>query len=224
MRYLHDIWFNAVNNDNPYLIHHYHEWYKDDEVRLMDQTVVLKVNENLQNYLEFGLRKIPKDMLNVVLNKSYERTNNKRLQIKYGFIVSDGNRVMMIIADKDGRVENKSRLIPRQHLLVLELLSDDDIDYILESKVNVSKFPIFVGKTRNEKNQQILAANFINKLVPNNLGLLKYIISEYDLNLYKKLTGSFDEIKQWFLDIIRNSDVRKLIELNRVLDKLKIIN
>lgn len=222
MKYMSDVYYNFFNETNPHLVPYFHEWDKNDKVDLIGQIPLLKVNKDLYNYIEFGLKKIPKEILSVVFNKSFERVNNDRVLLKYVFVATDGERVMVFQGNEDGRVEKKSRLIPRQHLLALELIDNEEVDYILESKVDVTKFNVFAGKTRQEKRNQIIATEFINKLLPDHLGLLKYLVSEFDTNLHKKLTGAFDDIKHRFLEEIKGSEITRLIEFNKAIKKIKI--
>lgn len=225
MKMLHDIWYNWFEGvENPHLVPEYFSWYKDDEVGLMDQIPLIKVNDNLYNYIEFGLRKIPKEVLYDVFNKAYLKLNHDKLLIKYAFVVTDGSRVIMIQADEYGRVEKKSRLIIRQHILALEMVENEKVDYVLESKVDVSRFPIYAGRTRKEKHHQIIATDFINKLSSDKLGLLKYLVAEWDLNLHKNIPDTFNDIKHRFLDEIKMSEVGRLISFNKVIGKIKLNN
>lgn len=222
---MHDVWVNWFEGEeNGYLVPHFHEWSKGDGVELMDQIPLLKVNENLHTYIEFGLRKTPTEILSKVINKAYLLINGKREQVKYSFVITDGKRVLAVQLNENGVVEKKSRLIPRQDALALEMTEDYDNDFVLKSKVNISKYNTFPGLTRYEKSVQRVAAEFINSIHPSRLGLLKYLLSEFDLRLHKTLTGTFDEIKHIFLEVIRDSEIGKLNEFNKVINKIKLVN
>lgn len=221
MQYLHDVWVNYFEEDNLNLLPFYHEWSKSDNVELMDQIPVLKVNENLFDYIAYGFNRLNDDILNKVQFKTYLRKNNERLLEQYGFICTEDKRVIVTILDASGKVSKRSYLIPRQHQLVLEIMKDKEPNFELENKVDVSHYNTYIGLTRLEKDVLTKTVDFVKELVPEKLSMLKYIVAEWDLGLHKKVLGSsFDEIKSMFLDEILGSDTSRLVEFNTVIDKL----
>jgi hypothetical protein len=225
--YLHDVWVNWFEGEeNPYLVPYFHEWRKDDGTELMDQIPLLQVNSNLYNYIVFGLNKLASDILQLIDNKAYSRNSNERIQEKYAFICTDGKGVMAIQLNQYGIVQKKSNLIPRQFQLVIEKIADDrGDDFELDNIIDVSDYKTYMGLTRMEKGALEKTTEFINSLLPEKLAMLKYIIAEWDLKLHKNLAAStFDEIKHSFLDEVKGSEISRLIEFNKVIDKLRVNN
>lgn len=227
MKFITDVWVNWFEGEeNAHLIPHYFEWYKSDKPDLMDTLPLLKLNTNLYNYIEFGLNRVADVALTRIKNKAYLRKSQEKVLIEYAFIMTDGKGIMAVQLDSEGYVQKKSRLIPRQERLVHEMEEDKINDFELTTEVDISKYTRFEGLTRLEKNIMIKATKFIDKLSPNHLGMLKYIVAEYDLKLHKKLnTTTFKEIKHKLLEEFQGSEISRLVALNKVIDKLdKIIN
>jgi hypothetical protein len=226
MLYLHDLWVNWFKDEeNPHLVPYFHEWKKSDKVELMDQIPLLQVNPNLFNFIVYGLNQMPADILEKVKEKAYTRKNHERLAVKYAFVCTDGKEVIAIELSAKGCVSKKSRLIPRQHLLSLELIVDMPYDFELNDNVDTSNYKKYLGLTRLEKQILNISSDFIENLFPDKLGMLKYLVAEWDTHLHRKLKAfSFDEIKTRLLEEIKSSEIGKLVMLNGVIEKLKIIN
>jgi hypothetical protein len=226
MRYLHDVWVNFIEDEeNLNLIHHFHEWNKSDDIQLMDQIPLLKVNQNLFNFIAFGLNKLPQDLLKRIKEKAYLRKNHERIQIEYAFVCTDGRGVIAVELDINGKVLKKSRLIMRQARLALEISDEEKLDFTLDNEVDVSNYSTFAGMTRQEKDLLFKSSSFINRLLPEKIGLLKYLIAEWNLDLHRNLAAStFDEIKNRLLEEIKGSEIGRLIEFNKVIGKVSTIN
>jgi hypothetical protein len=225
MLYMHDVWVNWFEEDNPHLVPYFHEWIKGEKVGLMDQIPLIKVNTKLYNYITFGSNEISEVILSDIENKGYHRKNHERVVEKYTFVCSDGNGVMAIILDNNGNVKKKSRLIPRQFQLVHEMISFRENNYELEEKIDISNYELYLGMTRQEKIVATNVIKFISNLIPENIGLLKYLMSEWDINIHRELINdNFDEIKNKLLEDVKMTNDSKLIKFNKIIDNLKVIN
>jgi hypothetical protein len=122
MLYLHDVWVNWFEGEeNGYNVCEFHEWRKDDFIEILDQVPVIMVEPKLFSYIENNLADLPNALLDDIHNKSFVRKNNERTSIEYCFITTDGSRVIVVNTLTYQIPVRKSRLIPRQEAMVLEM-------------------------------------------------------------------------------------------------------
>lgn len=220
--YLHDVWTNWVDGEpNPYLVSEFHGWKKDDNVILFDQIPLVIVDENLYNYLEFGLNEVPLDILMEVYRKAYIRINHERKQVEYAFIVTDKKRIMAIEV-YSLRVFKKSRLIPRQEQLVYDLCEGQSPVFTLTDSVDVSHYYNYAGCTRKEKTSIEKVKEFVRWRLSDEIEMFKYFLVEWDHNLYGKLEGkSLMELKDIALHKLKEPGVEStLTHVEKVIDCL----
>lgn len=223
MQYLHDVWINPCSEENPYLIPHFHEWTKEEKILLMDTMPLIKVNNNLFDYIEAGYNKISDEILKDVHGKSFLRSNNEKKKVKYSFICTDGDRTIAVQLDDEGIVEKKSRLIPRLDQLIYEMTVSKKVEYSLEYAVDTSKYDRYAGYTRSEKESMTKINNFLDGLNESNVTMLKYLISEWSIELYNSIKDlDFDTVKTLFKNEIQKTKTEKLIDFNKLILKLKL--
>lgn len=64
---------------------------------------------------------------------------------------------------------------------------------------------------------------FINTLTTSHASLIKYLLSEINLELHKKLIhNGFEEVKKNLLNEIEIAELNKLINFNKILEKIKV--
>ena len=126
MNYLHDVWCNWVDGTTRgYSIPHYHEWKDEDSVQLIDQIPLLLITPELFDFLEDGYDDIPQEILDHIHNRAFiQGKNGSKKRIAYAMVTTDGHRVLTINTEGDKLPSLKSRMIPRQERLVLEMMED----------------------------------------------------------------------------------------------------
>lgn len=185
MLFLHDAWVNAVTEDNWYIVPEYHEWAKEDNVELVDQTPVIKVDKDTFNYLAFGFNE-SKELANEVEGRTFYRKNSDRIKTDYCSIITDGNRVLFVRLDEDKMVMLKSKLIPRQHQLVIEMVQDvKEESFPIKELTQLSKYKTYAGLTRNEKESYALIEEILEDITEKDLPMLKYLLSEISYSTYE---------------------------------------
>lgn len=227
-QYLHDTYVNWFKGEeNPNLVYHFHEWHKQDNVTLLDQVPLIKINTNLYKYLIYGLNEVNEHFLKYIENKTFTRNNTERIQERFACICTDGKDVMGIMINNLGFVHKKSRLIPRQHQLVIEKASLMNNNFELTTEYDVSSFEQFAGFTRKEKALVVKISDFIEGLTSKQLDLTTYLLSEWNFKLHKQLSGkSFEEIRNKFIEDIKASTmspIRNFTQFSKVIDKVKMI-
>lgn len=227
-QYLHDIYVNWFKGEeNPNLVSYFWGWHKQDNVTLLDQFPLIKINSTLYKYLIYGLNELNEHFLKYIENKTYTRNNTERIKERYCCIVTDGKDVMAIMVNNLGFIHKKSRLIPRQHQLVLEKASLMNNSFELDSEYDVSNYKHYAGFTRKEKILVVNIIEYIETLTAKQLDLITYLLSEWNFKLHKQLLGkSFEEIKNKFIEDIKlstMSPIRNFTQFSKVIDKVKRI-
>ncbi|WP_141432843.1 YjbA family protein [Bacillus sp. 03113] len=192
MLYLHDVWVNWFEGEeNGYNVCHFHEWRKDDGVELLDQVPLLKISSILFNYIENDLLELPRQLLNDIFQKAYIRKNHERTQLDYCFIVSDGKGTLAIDTIGYSIPVRKSRLIPRQEQLALEMLENHDpIEYSFEECIKdfhiLSPDPEYMnGLTRKERQLKQLLFMALDQLYSSeNAAEVRYWYTEWSPERY----------------------------------------
>lgn len=163
---LRDVWVNFMHGAiKGYEVPLFHEWRRDDEIKLYDQIPFLKVKKGFFDYLEDGINKIPDKLLDIVNGKAFERKNNENFEVDC-FGVTDGDRILVVEHGPSGTTVKKSRLIIRQEREVLERtehmvpvdfpyepLPDYEDDYMEPPN------RCMYGLTRHERDKKILLLN-----------------------------------------------------------------
>lgn len=134
MVHIRDVWINWFEGEeNGYNVCEFFEWRKDDKIELLDQVVILKVRSDLFDYIENSLAELPEQLLEDIYQQSYQRKNNQRIQLDYCFIATDGKKVLAVDTLGYKTPIRKSRLMPRQEEIVLELsLNELPKNYFVE--------------------------------------------------------------------------------------------
>lgn len=194
MIYLYDVWVNWFEGEEAgYNVCHYYEWRKNDDIELLEQVPVLLISTPLYNIIENSLNQLPNELLHCIHNKSFIRKNNRRKQLDYACVLSDGRGIIAIHTYGTNMPVKKSRLIPRQTQQVFELIKKMKMTKIShyvrqyeEDNSFIQSSPLLVvGLTRKEREAKNLLMKAMEQLKKaNNKMELLYWYSEWD---YEKM-------------------------------------
>lgn len=212
MLYVYDVWVNWTEVEEcEFKIPHFHEWRKSDVVEIMDQIPLIVTTEKVYEYITNGLNSLPHELLDLVFYKAHKRYNNRKKALEYAFIVSDGVRAMAINTQGFDFPYCKSRLIPRQERLVLDLVNKEDMyNYEIDEKrlenkeIEDLKNPkYYIGLSRKERDMKDILFLFLSNLEKSDdKHEILYWLSEWDVEIYKKsLDLEKEEIIKLFEDV-----------------------
>lgn len=195
MLYVHDIWVNWFEGEeNGYNVCHFHEWRKDDTVELLDQAPVIRVEHELYDYIENSMQDIPRALLESVYQRAYLKKHHKRIPLDYAFVVSDGDHALVVDTLGYEIPVRKSRLIPRQERLVLDLVKSREpelyqIKHIQKNYHLLSLEPKYmVGLTRKERHLKHLLMLMIDQLNQSQrIDELRYWLTEWQPESYEQI-------------------------------------
>lgn len=195
MLYVHDIWVNWFEGEeNGYNVCHFHEWRKDDTVELLDQVPVIRVEHELYDYIENSMQDIPRALLESVYQRAYLKKHHKRIPLDYAFVVSDGDHALVVDTLGYEIPVRKSRLIPRQERLVLDLVKSREpelyqIKHIQKNYHLLSLEPKYmVGLTRKERHLKHLLMLMIDQLNQSQrIDELRYWLTEWQPESYEQI-------------------------------------
>lgn len=197
MLYLHDVWINWFEGEeNGYNVCQFAEWRKSDGIELLDQTPLLYVSNELYDYIENDLSGLPVSLLESIHGKTYLRKNQERKSLEYAAVVTNGTSTLVFDTLGYSMPVRKSRLIPRQERLALEMVEgqspktfDWTPDDIKKEYHILSLSPEYMmGLTRRERHlKQILMMALDNLKLSNNEDELKYWLTEWNPSLYSSI-------------------------------------
>ena len=216
MLYIHDVWVNFTHGfGKGYTVPAFHEWRKTDNVELLDQTPLLFLTDELYASIEDDCEVLPTELLEAIENKSYVRKNAERLQVQYMVVVTDGKRHMAIKADDAGVPVNKSRLIPRQEQLVIEMITttsahgygfvpteeSNEEPTLDEMIVNLDPVHMY-GLTRREREMKTILMDCVYRLsCSTNLNEVRYWYTELFPGMMIDITTENWSIEDMVADI-----------------------
>lgn len=208
MLYLHDVWVNWFEGEeNGYNVCYYYEWRIDDKIELIDRMPVFYITTELFNHIENTLDDLPDALLKRMYQQSFKRKGHEKVMIDYACIVTDGRDVLALDTLNYSIPIKKSRLIPRQDKIVLEMVSHRSPSTFEFSGTNYEKKyhllslkpELVVGLTRKEKQlKQLLMMALDHLRITNNLEELRYWLIEWKPDLYSRLE-EIDKKKAWTL-------------------------
>lgn len=200
MNYIYDIYLNL--NETLY---DFYDWNKNDKITHIKKIPIFKTDESILKTIIHNIFSINKDFLSNIHNKTEIWNFNKK--IDYCCLFSDGNSIISIEFNKNGKSIKKSFLYVDEELEILETiykLKEKNID------INILKEETNILKTRN----QIKEEKFINKELKN--------IDENKLNyIYFECFGKKETNKQIILKNINNISKNSKIYKN-LYDILKL--
>ncbi|TFB22162.1 DUF3603 family protein [Filobacillus milosensis] len=215
MLYVHDIWVNWFEGEeNGYNVCQFHEWRKEDAIELLDQIPVVHVEEELYNYIENNMQDLPKILLEQVYQRAYLKKHHKRISLDYAFVVTDGEHALAVDTLGYEIPVRKSRLIPRQERLVLDLVKQKvPMTFSFKRPIRhkehhlLSLEPVYmVGLTRKERQLKHLLMLMIDQLNQSQrIDELRYWLTEWKPELYKKIqVMSFNEGYELLLNEVKS--------------------
>ncbi|WP_027964951.1 DUF3603 family protein [Halalkalibacillus halophilus] len=197
MMYVHDIWVNWFEGESiGYNVCAFHEWKKTDSIELMDQVPVIYANEQLFHYIENDLKDLPDELLQAVYKRAYIKKQHKRIPIDYAFVVTNGKEALVVDTASYKIPLRKSRLIPRQERLVLDLIKKRQPISVVpkcatkkrNERVQLMEAQAFIGLTRKERQLKHVLLLMVDQLEQSaRLDELRYWITEWEPNRYKEI-------------------------------------
>ncbi|ADC48467.1 hypothetical protein BpOF4_02000 [Alkalihalophilus pseudofirmus OF4] len=160
MVHIRDVWVNWFEGEeNGYNVCDFFEWRSDDRIEVLDQAILIKVSQELYDYIENHLSDLPEDLLEAVHQQSYLRKNMSRIQLDYCFIATDGAGIIAVDTMGYKTPIRKSRLTPRQDQIVYEMLEQNQFEtFELKEKHEPKEYHILSpdpddmrGLTRKER-------------------------------------------------------------------------
>lgn len=201
MQYLHDVWVNWFEGEeNGYNVCPFHEWRKHDGIELIDQIPVVYIDPKLFIQIENDLTDLPKKMLIEIKNQTYLRKNQDRYPVEYACIVTDGNIVLAIDTMGYQIPIKKSRLIPRQERMALDLVTTlKKYQYRMEERSMEKSYHILslppekmLGLTRRERHLKQLLMMVLDQLKQTeNTEEVQYWLTEWMPHRYRSIRKMF---------------------------------
>ena len=225
MIYLHDLHVNWCDAEEyGYQVYHYEQWEKTDTVELLDQVPLIKVTAEFFSFILNDLDTIPEQLLKDINEKAYIRKNHERLPIEHCCVISDGKDVLAFDTLEFKTPMRKSRLIPRQHTLALEMVFDEQpVEYEFEAIDKdhtgfelLSPHPLsMVGLTRREIQLKTIFNMALDDILhKRNHSELVYWFSEIVPNGLEQIKhNTFDEIKQKLIDYVKDGFKTEWVEV-----------
>ncbi|WP_028782049.1 YjbA family protein [Thalassobacillus devorans] len=194
MLYLHDVWVNWFEGEeNGYNVSPFHEWRKEDGIELLDQAPLLYITNDLYQFIENDLQDLPISLLESIHRRAYLRKNQERKSLDYAAIVTNGHSVLAFDTLGYTLPVRKSRLIPRQERLALEMIEGQkpnkyDWDSSLAKKEHhiLSLSPEYMlGLTRKERQLKQLLMMALDQLQhTDNPEEIRYWLTEWEPSHY----------------------------------------
>lgn len=194
MLYIHDVWVNWFEGEeNGYNVCSFHEWRKSDGIEILDQAPVLFIDRNTFQYIENDLQDIPPSLLEQIHKRAYIRKHQVRQALDYACVITDGQSVLAFDTMGYQIPIRKSRLIPRQERLVLELIEGrTEKEYKLPNHEKkeyhiLSLEPEYMrGLTRKERQLKQLVMIALDQLqVSHCLEEIRYWLTEWAPEKYR---------------------------------------
>ncbi|TGB05228.1 DUF3603 family protein [Halobacillus salinus] len=189
MLYMHDLWVNWFEGEeNGYNVCRFHEWRKEDGIELIDQIPLLKVQDDLFHYIENDLQELPIAMLQDIQRKTYMKKNQERHTIEYAAVITNGTDVLVFDTLGYTSPVKKSRLIPRQERLALEMVQGKRAEhYTIEENIRKEHHILSLdpdkmsGLTRRERQLKQLLMMALDQLKhSDHPEEIRYWLTEWD--------------------------------------------
>jgi len=197
------VWFD--NEISGYNVPDFHEWSEEErKERLTYYNVVpvLKISDDLYNYIENGMNEIPQQLLDDVKDKTRVVKNYKLDSEKYIFIVTNGKRTLIVDTLETNKPKRKGRLFPKMEHFVNDVIEDSEADTYEFDKSKQHKHLYdpkhMIGLTRKERQKKevlYFALNDCEYEENKDVHKIKYYYGEFN---YKGLNdikdNTYDEV------------------------------
>ncbi|SDZ00874.1 Protein of unknown function [Evansella caseinilytica] len=220
MLHMRDVWVNWFEGEeNGYNVCEFFEWRKEDRIELLDQVAVVKIPDNLFDYVENTLLELPEELLADVYKQSFVRRKSQRVELEYCFLATDGKRALVVDTLGYHTPVRKSRMVPRQEQQLLELAASEHtreyyMDYLdCEKQYHIlSPEPLLMNglirKERQLKQLLFMALDQVHKGA--DVAELRYWYTEWAPDKYEKIQDmNFDEVWSGLYNDIKHGWTRK---------------
>lgn len=128
--YVHDVWVNwFYGSFKSFEIPELHEWWSSDDVEIFDTMPVVYVTEATLDSVQDSMEELPVEVLDLVRKRAVKRGKwGAKEGIEYAMILTDGTRSLAVDTEGTAIPQRKSKLIPRQDKLIIELIKDKQVD------------------------------------------------------------------------------------------------
>lgn len=164
-----------------YQVFEHFEWKNDDELELMYLVPVLRVTKDFFDYLQNGLNELPEALF---LDLQNERN-------PYGFIASDGNRVLAVDTLGYDIPMRKSRIEYEEEQRILRYLPYEVVrEYPMKTVTNERTIfsltdETMIGLTRAEREKKQLLMEAVYGLKEESTAKILYYYIEFNPNRYE---------------------------------------
>lgn len=197
MIYIYDILLNFCDCD---LIYDFYEWNQSDNIENIKRIKLIHIERNaFDNLLNYD--GIIDDNFLLKIYRTCEVYTTKKVKIvDYACLFSDGDRVLAIEFNKEGRPIYKSKLLIEEEEEIAILASNLEkfiIDFNPKEKVLEKRF-----FTRNELTiRKYLMKEIEDSYNKKNYGKLKYLYQEY----FDKENSGYSKMKEELLNSMKSS-------------------
>ena len=216
MIYIYDILLNFCDNN---LIYDFYEWNNNDDIENIKKIGLFHVSREVFDDL-LNYECIIDSKLLIETYRTCEVYKSKRVKVlDYCFLISDGDRVLALELNKEGRTIYKSKL----------LLDEEEEIAILASNLEIYNFNYkIIKKVLNNRyftREELLIRNYLYKEIESSYknrkyDKLRYLYQEY----FDKDNISYKSIKNELIDSIKyeiNDKHRNLYNLLKISSKKK---
>lgn len=175
MIYIYDIFSNFSKE-----LYSFYEWNKKDNIIHIRKIPLFKINSNLMLELFVDIVKIDYSLLSIIKNKTECFDKNGISTLEYACIFTDSKECLILVFDEKGKVKNKSRLLIKDELEIIEVsfsLKELILDYNVVKKE--AKFKVLTRKEENIIDSIKKQIDVINK--ENNEQINAYVYYEWFL-------------------------------------------
>ena len=220
--YLQDVWVNFTEApERGHEVLHFFEWNKTDNINLVEQTPMIKVDKETFDRILNTSDDLPEEMIKLIKgHKGIKKVNNQRVSADFMLIVGD-NDTLLFELDGEKFPARKSRLIPRQDRLAIDMMRKQEVmkfqfpdQGYTEDTTALSNEEV-IGLTKKEREDKGLLYLMMYEIRNSkNLPKLKYWYSEWSGTALKDVKGlSFEEYHKLFMQELKHGWTKQHKEL-----------
>lgn len=235
MLYMHDVWANWFEGaENGYDVCRFHEWRKRDEekgtgdkIYFIEKIPLLYVDKHFFKFVEDGMNNLPKEFMEFIKNKSKIKMDRESKVMEYAAVLTDGDDVLIFDTMGYEMPMRKSRLIPRQERVVMEMIQGYKPDKIdcegLENEYDILRLEPekMVGLTRKERKLKSILMMLLDSLsYSDKPDESKYWLMEFKPDHYDKVRDmSTEEAYKELCELVSCGWTKKHEELGEKMAK-----
>ncbi len=193
---------NEIHGYNVVECHEWSEEEKKEQLKFFDRMPVLKITSELMDYIENGMNELPEQLLKDIEGKTKVKVIHAWTTVKYAFVATDGQRVIVVNTNESDRPRLKGRLVPRMEQVIYEMTEDIEpttYEYTKPERVGYLFDPkIMIGLTRKERQKKEVLYYGLQDFEyeeNKNLNKIKYYYGEFNYDGLKDIeNNTFEQI------------------------------